>query len=41
METEPPFRITENADLVITGTMIEKAGKGAADGVECERSAGR
>ncbi len=37
METEPPFRITENADLVITGTMIEKAGKGAADGVECAK----
>lgn len=33
METEPPFRITENADVVITGSLIEKAGKGAAEGI--------
>ena len=34
METRPPFRITENADVVITGSVIEKAGKNAGDGVD-------
>ncbi len=34
METRPPFMITENADVVITGSVIEKAGKNAGDGVD-------
>ena len=28
METTPPFKVAENADVVITGSVIEKAGKG-------------
>ena len=37
METQPPFTVTENADVVITGSVIEKAGKGAGAGVEAEK----
>ena len=37
METQPPFTVTENADVVITGSVIEKAGKGAGDGVEAKK----
>ena len=37
METQPPFTVTENADVVITGSVIEKAGKGASDGVEAKK----
>ena len=34
METEPPFSVTENADVVITGSVIEKAGVNASEGVQ-------
>ena len=37
METTPPFKVTENADVVITGSVIEKAGKGAGEGVTCAK----
>ena len=36
-ETMPPFSITENADVVITGSVIEKAGCGAGEGVEAAK----
>ena len=32
-QTEPPFEIIENADVVITGSTIERVGVNAADGV--------
>ena len=32
-QTEPPFDIIENADVVITGSTIERVGVNAADGV--------
>ena len=38
METMPPFSVTENADVVITGSVIEKAGKGAGEGVTAAKT---
>ncbi|MBO8435984.1 MAG: putative aminohydrolase SsnA [Spirochaetes bacterium] len=37
METQPPFTITEGADVVITGSVIEKAGVGAGAGIEASK----
>ena len=37
MQTMPPFEVTENADVVITGSTIEKAGPGAGDGVQAAK----
>ena len=33
MQTEPPFEIEEGVDVIITGSEIERVGKGAAEGV--------
>ena len=33
MQTEPPFDIEEGVDVIITGSEIERVGKGAAEGV--------
>ena len=36
MQTEPPFEIEEGVDVIITGSEIERVGKGAAEGVAAE-----
>lgn len=35
MQTEPPFTVTEDVDVVIDGTFISAVGKGAGDGLSC------
>ena len=37
MQTEPPFEVIENGDVVITGSIIEKAGVNAGDGVSARK----
>ena len=37
MQTEPPFDIIENADVVIEGSMITAAGKDAAAGLSAPK----
>ena len=37
METVPPFKVTENADVVITGSLIEKAGVNAGKDVSAAK----
>ena len=37
MQTEPPFEVVENADAVITGSIIEKAGVNAGEGVTAKK----
>ena len=34
MQTKPPFEVEEGVDVVISGSLIERVGKGAADGIE-------
>lgn len=37
MQTEPPFDVAENMDVVIEGTKITKVGKGAAAGLSADK----
>ncbi len=37
MQTQPPFEVAEDMDVVITGSKIEKVGKGAAAGLKADR----